>query len=79
METEENTKDIWFNSNLIKDVSKGVKNTFYIVILLCIFFITMEALGAYFSNSIAIFTDVGHLFSDLIGFIVSLISIFLSG
>ena len=38
----------------------------------------IEGIGAYISNSIAIFTDVVHLLSDLLGFIFSLVSIVLS-
>ena len=45
---------------------------------ICLFFIFVEAIGAAISNSIAIFTDVIHLFSDLLGFIFSLISIYLT-
>lgn len=38
----------------------------------------LEAIGAYFSKSIAILTDCVHLLSDLMGFTFSLISIYLT-
>ncbi len=38
----------------------------------------LELFGALISNSIALYTDVAHLFSDLLGFIFSLISLKLS-
>ncbi len=60
------------------DVTHGVKKKLYYVIALSIFFIIAETIGAYFSKSIAIFTDVAHLISDLIGFIISFISVCLS-
>ena len=41
-------------------------------------FMIIESIGAILSNSIAIFTDVVHLFSDLLGFIISLISVHFS-
>ena len=48
------------------------------IVLLCVTFIIVESIGAYLSNSIAIFTDVIHLFSDLLGFLFSLISVHLA-
>lgn len=38
----------------------------------------IELIGAYISHSIAILTDAFHLFSDLLGFMISLFSIYLS-
>jgi Co/Zn/Cd efflux system component len=61
---------------MMKDASEGVKSKLILVISLVSFFICLEALGAYISNSIAIFTDVLHLFSDLLGFVLSLLSVY---
>lgn len=37
-----------------------------------------ELVGGYIAGSLAVMTDAAHLFSDFIGFIVSLISIWIS-
>lgn len=71
-------QDHWYNPKIIQDTSKGVKTKLLIITSLCIIFMLVEAIGAYISNSIAIFTDVVHLFSDLLGFVFSLASIYLS-
>ena len=71
----EDEENVWYNAEMIRDVSKGVKKKIVIVIVICSIFILLESVGAYYSHSIAIFTDVAHLFSDLIGFIFSWFSI----
>lgn len=70
--------DIWYNHKIIGDVSLGVKSKLLFIVMICCIFIIIESIGAAFSNSIAIFTDVIHLFSDLLGFIFSLISVHLA-
>lgn len=47
------------------------------VSLLCFFFMLTELIGGYLAGSLAVMTDAAHLFSDLIGFFVSLISIWI--
>ncbi|KAK4884154.1 hypothetical protein RN001_000425 [Aquatica leii] len=47
------------------------------VSLLCFFFMVAELIGGYLAGSLAVMTDAAHLFSDLIGFFVSLISIWI--
>lgn len=71
-------ENIWYNSEMIRDVSQGVKKRIIIVVVICTFFIVLESIGAYLSHSIAIFTDVAHLVSDLIGFLFSLFSLSLA-
>ena len=77
MEEEEDEK-YWYNPNIIKDISKGVQKKLWTVIIVCCLFIVVEAIGAYLSDSVAIFTDVTHLLSDLIGFIISALSVSLA-
>ena len=36
-----------------------------------------EIIGGYYSNSIAIMTDAAHMFSDVAGFMISYLSIYL--
>lgn len=71
-------ENVWYNPEIIKDVSKGVKRRLVFVLVICLFFILAESIGAYFSRSLAIFTDVAHLISDLIGFLFSLVSLSLA-
>lgn len=70
--------DIWYKPELYKDMENGVKAKLVYIVGLCSFFICIEIVGAYMSNSIAIFTDVVHLLSDLLGFVFSLISVHLA-
>jgi len=47
------------------------------VSILCLFFMVTELIGGYIAGSLAVMTDAAHLFSDLIGFLVSIISIWI--
>lgn len=69
---------IWYNPERIKEVKGTVQKKLILIIMICILFIIIETIGAIISNSIAIFTDVAHLFSDLFGFLISLLSVYLS-
>jgi zinc transporter 2 len=46
--------------------------------LLGVVFLLLEFIGGYISNSLAIMTDVAHLFSDCAGFLVSFIALYQS-
>ena len=48
------------------------------VCVICTFFMIIEIIGGYLANSIAIMSDAAHLLSDLLGFIISIISIYIS-
>ena len=48
------------------------------VCVICTFFMIIEIIGGYLANSIAIMSDAAHLLSDLLGFIISIISIHIS-
>ncbi|KAF5281321.1 hypothetical protein FQA39_LY17833 [Lamprigera yunnana] len=45
---------------------------------LCLCFMVAELIGGYLAGSLSVMTDAAHLFSDLIGFFVSLLSIWIS-
>ena len=47
-------------------------------VAICVLFMVAELVGGYIANSIAIMSDAAHLFSDLIGFCISIGSIILS-
>lgn len=44
----------------------------------CLIFMIVEIIGGYISNSIAIMSDAAHLFSDLLGFLISIVSIMIA-
>lgn len=46
-----------------------------LITIICLLFMIIELIGGILSNSIAIITDAAHLFSDLSGFIISIIAI----
>lgn len=46
--------------------------------IFCLIFMLIQLLGGYMANSLAIMTDAAHLFSDLSGFIVSIISLYIA-
>jgi zinc transporter 2 len=50
----------------------------WIVSVLCLIFMTIEVIGGYIANSIAIMSDAAHLLSDFLGFIISIVSIYIS-
>ncbi|XP_041372016.1 zinc transporter 2-like [Gigantopelta aegis] len=54
------------------------RNQMITVVILCVTFMIGESIGGALSNSLALFTDVVHLGSDLISFIISLLAIYLS-
>lgn len=78
MKDQDIKEDVWYNAEMIKDASEGVKSKLILIVGIICIFILIEAFGALISNSIAIFTDVIHLFSDLLGFVFSLISVILA-
>ena len=45
------------------------------VTFMCFFFMIVEVVGGYLSNSVAIMTDAAHMFSDVAGFVISIVSI----
>ncbi|KAK3106146.1 hypothetical protein FSP39_013626 [Pinctada imbricata] len=64
-----------------KEVSspdRVARNQLIAVCTLCSLFMVGETVGGVLSNSLALFTDVLHLASDLISFFISLLAIYLS-
>lgn len=48
------------------------------VCAICLVFFFIEVVGGWLANSIAIMSDAAHLLSDLLGFVISILSIFIS-
>jgi zinc transporter 2 len=61
-----------------QQVEKSVIRKLVIIIVLCAIFMALELVGGFFANSLAIICDGFHLLSDLGGFVISLISTYLS-
>ncbi|XP_063680849.1 proton-coupled zinc antiporter SLC30A2-like [Bolinopsis microptera] len=54
------------------------RNKLIIASVICLLFTITEALGGYFSNSLAIFTDAAHMLIDFISYSISLIAIWIA-
>ena len=50
----------------------------FFLITVCIFFIIAEIIGGIISHSIAIISDSIHMFTDLISFVITIVSIKIS-
>ena len=60
-----------------KQQDEAIKKLTWVCVI-CTFFMIIEIIGGYLANSIAIMSDAAHLLSDLLGFIISIISIHIS-
>ena len=58
---------------------KAVMKKLGCIFLLSMTFMIIEIIGGILSNSLAILADAGHLFSDLLGFLISIGSVWISG
>ena len=54
-----------------------IKRLIY-VSLLCTFLMIGKLIGGLIANSLAILTDAAHMFADLSGFLISLVSVFIA-
>lgn len=50
----------------------------FFVSCLCFFFMICEVIGGYMSGSLAIMVDAAHMFSDVAGFMISYVAIYIS-
>lgn len=60
------------------EISEITLNKLKIVSIVCLVFMILEVIGGYLANSIAIMSDAAHLLSDFLGFIISIVSIYIS-
>ena len=60
-----------------KQQDEAIKKLTWVCII-CTIFMIIEIIGGYLANSIAIMSDAAHLLSDLLGFLISIISIYIS-
>jgi cation diffusion facilitator family transporter len=54
---------------------KAAMRKLVIVSFISTFFVVAQLIGSYLANSIALLADTAHLATDLIGFILSMISL----
>ncbi|XP_062596542.1 proton-coupled zinc antiporter SLC30A8-like, partial [Saccostrea cucullata] len=59
-------------------VDRVARNQLIAISVICVIFMIGEIIGGVFSHSVALFTDVAHLASDLISFLISLLALYLS-
>ena len=57
---------------------KIIKKLLFVLLLAAIFMVA-EIVGGIMASSIAILSDAAHIFSDLLGFAISIISVWISG
>ena len=60
-----------------KQQDEAIKKLTWVCVI-CTIFMIIEVIGGYLANSIAIMSDAAHLLSDLLGFLISIISIYIS-
>ena len=78
-ELEERLVDETYNLTPLMDDSKRVMRKLCCVLLLAGIFMTVEIVGGILANSLAIISDAAHMLSDLLGFVISIISVYISG
>lgn len=59
--------------------AKKAKCKLLLVSTVCLSFMLFEVVGGYYANSIAIMTDAAHMLSDVAGFMISYLAIYLGG
>ena len=68
------------NEEIIKknlEIGSKARRKLLIVSLVCFLFMIGEVIGGYLANSLAIMTDAAHMLSDVAGFMISYIAIYL--
>jgi solute carrier family 30 (zinc transporter), member 2 len=68
-----------YNLSILEEKrTTSVRGKLSLVIIVCLLFMSVEVVGGYVAHSIAIMSDAAHLLSDLLGFIISLIAVWLT-
>lgn len=78
-ELQEVLLDEAYNIDPIVHDSRHVMRKLLCVLFLAGLFMAIEIVGGLLANSIAILSDAAHMLSDLLGFVISIISIYISG
>ncbi|XP_074656004.1 proton-coupled zinc antiporter SLC30A2-like isoform X2 [Tubulanus polymorphus] len=65
-------------TNVDRSVDKRARRKLMIASVLCLLFMTGEAVGGTLASSLAVVTDAAHLLSDFASFMISLLAIYLA-
>ena len=76
--SEDESSDVEKHAELFKKQQDNAIRKLIWVCVICTIFMTIEIIGGYLANSIAIMSAAAHLLSDLLGFLISIISIYIS-
>ncbi|KAJ8963095.1 hypothetical protein NQ318_018559 [Aromia moschata] len=68
-------KEFHCHNSVVTSHDPNVWKKLVLASILCSIFMIAEILGGYFAGSLAIMTDAAHLFSDLVGFMISILAI----
>lgn len=75
-------EDFYYNeTGILDENTEKTKNTLkklWLASIVCLLFMIIEIIGGYLAHSLAIMSDAAHLLSDLLGFIISIVSIYIS-
>ncbi len=64
--------------NKMQQVNKSVIGKLSKISVFCTVFMVIELIGGYIAHSLAIMTDAAHLLSDLSGFLISIVSLYIA-
>ena len=76
--SEDESSNAEKNAEIFKRQQDNAIRKLIWVCVICTIFMIIEIIGGYLANSIAIMSDAAHLLSDLLGFLISIISIYIS-
>lgn len=75
---EASDEDLLGYRSKIQEINYKIINRLAKVCVFCFIFMTIEFFGGWIAGSLAIMTDAAHLLSDLCGFLISMISLYIA-
>ena len=75
---DQNDENLIGYRSKIEEVNFTIINRLSKVCILCTIFMIIEFFGGWISGSLAIMTDAAHLLSDLSGFLISMVSLYIA-
>lgn len=75
---EQNDENYLRYKNQLENVNYKVINKLIKVSMFCTIFMTIEFVGGWMAHSLAVMSDAAHLLSDLSGFIISMLSLYIA-
>jgi solute carrier family 30 (zinc transporter), member 2 len=76
--TDQNDENLIGYRAKIEDVNYKIISRLAKVCIFCFIFMMIEFIGGWIAGSLAIMTDAAHLLSDLSGFLISMVSLFIA-